>query len=176
MFCAWQIALICALICSQQNHLLAFATSKQAWEEGGEKPSGELALIKIKGVSLHNRVLGDDTVGLLGQMALKGFDSSQASWLMLQYKHHESRAPLVGGYLSIDCSEAVISSPYKCLGQLNLITAMCKAFIQYAPASWLVHFFYCSYEVALTFLLFIAHKSCSAGWDLLVARRGFFKM
>lgn len=61
---------------------------------GGEKPSGELALIKIKGVSLHNRVLGDDTVGLLGQMALKGFDSSQASWLTSQYKHHETRAPL----------------------------------------------------------------------------------
>lgn len=60
--------------------------------EGEEKPSGELALIKIKGVSLHNRVLGDDTVGLLGQMALKGFDSSQAFWLMLQYKHHETRA------------------------------------------------------------------------------------
>lgn len=51
---------------------------------------------------------------------------------MLQYKHHESRAPLVGGNLSIDCNEAVISSPYKCLGQLNLITTMCKAFIQYA--------------------------------------------
>lgn len=104
----------------------------QSGEGRGEKPSGELALIKIKGVSLHNRVLGDDTVGLLGQMALKGFDSSQASWLMLQYKHGESRAPLVGGNLSIDCNEAVISSPYKCLGQLNLITTMCKAFIQYA--------------------------------------------
>lgn len=90
MFCAWQIALICALICSQQNHLLEFSTSKQ----GGEKPSGELALIKIKGVSLHNRVLGDDTVGLLGQMTLKDFDSSQASWLMLRYKHHKTRAPL----------------------------------------------------------------------------------
>lgn len=34
MFCAWQIALICALICSQQNHLLAFATSKQGGEGG----------------------------------------------------------------------------------------------------------------------------------------------
>lgn len=59
----------------QSAKSFAFATSKQGGE-GGEKPSGELALIKIKGVSLHNRVLGDDTVGLLGQMALKGFDSS----------------------------------------------------------------------------------------------------
>lgn len=125
---------------------------------------------------MHNRVLGDDTVGLLGQMALKGFDSSQASWLMLQYKHHESRAPLVGGNLSIDCNKAMIPSPYKCLGQLNLITTMCKAFIQYAWASWLVRFFYCSYKVALTFPLFIAHKSCSAAWDRLVAHRDFFKM
>lgn len=74
MFCAWQTALICALICSQQNRLHLLHQSREG--RGGEKPSGELALIKIKGVSLHNRVLGDDTVGLLGQMALKGFDSS----------------------------------------------------------------------------------------------------
>lgn len=108
-------------------------------------------------------------------MALKGFDSSQASWLMLQHKHGESRAPLVGGNLSIDCNEAVISSPYKCLGQLNLITTMCKAFIQYAWASWLVCFFCCSYKAALTFPLFTAHTSCSAARGLLVAHRGFCK-
>jgi len=115
---------------------------------------------------LHNRVLGDETVGLLGQMALKGFDSSQASWLMLQYKHHKTRAPSVSGNVSVDCNEAMIPSPYKRLGQLNPITTMCKVFIQYDWASWVVHFFCCSCKVALPFILCILHQSCYAIWDL----------